>query len=81
MKRFSYLDLVQELLPPDEFEDFQQQYTTPIQKSVKIIRKKISEEDFEKEAKTLTLHQGNFTALGKKLDDLVFVDNQEKIGL
>ncbi len=81
MKRFSYLDLVQELLPPDEFEVFQQQYTTPIQKSVKIIRKKISEKDFEKEAKTLTLYQGNFTAWGERLDDLVFVENQEKIGL
>ncbi|MBQ7074224.1 hypothetical protein IJM86_04075 [bacterium] len=81
MKKITYLDMVQEVLPREEFEAFKEQYDQPVQKSLKIIRKKIPVEDFEKEAKSLTLHEGNFTSSGRKLDDLVFVEHQEKIGL
>lgn len=81
MKRFTYLDLVKELLPESERQDFEDTYTNPIQKSIKIITKKISQEEIQKEDKSLTFFDVPFTQNNQPLHDIVFVSKEEKGGL
>ena len=38
MKKFSYLDMVRELLSEEEFSEFEKRYTKPVRKSIKMLK-------------------------------------------
>ena len=57
MKRISYLDMIQTLLPESEFEAFKHAYDKPIKKSIKILNiqdKAATKQRLEADGWTLT---------------------------
>ena len=85
MQRFWFLDLIKELLPENEWKDFQNHYTKPLSKSIKIIKKKITLDTFsQKESQwknALSLQPCSFTSEGKSLDDVLSIQKDWKWGL
>jgi 16S rRNA C967 or C1407 C5-methylase (RsmB/RsmF family) len=83
MKKISYLAMVRALLPEEEFLQFEQCYTQPVQKSIKILKSRIALTAFQAEVAKdgRTLQEPAFSFTGKKYDDVLFVEKQDKQSL
>jgi hypothetical protein len=83
MKRLRYVDMVKELLTEEEFLQFEQRYTQPVQKSIKPLFSRIESSLFQE---TLAcdgrkLRAPEFFDGGKVYDDVLFVEKEDKQSL
>jgi len=83
MKKQTYLEFIQTLLPEGEFSLFKEFYQARISKSIKIINSRINKEDFSDILKDLnwTLSYPDISNGGKPYDDVLFVSKEDKNGL
>jgi hypothetical protein len=84
MKKISYIDMVENLLPTHEREAFTKYYTQSVKKSIKILKShqlsfSIIKEQLENDGRILT--PPNFSRQGKNYDDVLFVDKTDKKSL
>ena len=83
MKKFSYLNMVRELLTEKEFLDFEKQYTGSVQKSVKVLKSRLNFSELQEVLfdNEWTLSTPKFSYSGNMYDDVLFVEKQDKQSL
>lgn len=83
MKKFSYLDMVKELLSEKEVLEFEKYYTKAVQKSLKPLFSRIDFSLFEKTLKNTgrLLKKPNFSLAEKLYDDVFFVEKLDRQSL
>ena len=83
MKRFSYLDMVKELLSEKDFLRFEKLYMRSVKKSVKLMKSRLSEEVLREELwkSWWELQAPEFSFDGRVYDDVLFVEKEDKQSL
>lgn len=83
MKKISYLDFVQTLLPAEEFLLFKECYQTRLPKSLKIIEHKIKKSEFLSFLKNQwrSFTKADFSGNNKEYDDVLYVSKEDKSSL
>ncbi|MBQ9553905.1 hypothetical protein IJU97_02935 [bacterium] len=83
MKKQTYLEFIQTLLPKEEFLAFKECYQSRIPKSIKIIQSRIDKDYFFKIASELnrTLVAPQLSNGEEKYDDVLFLKKEDKTTL
>ncbi|MDR0369411.1 MAG: hypothetical protein LBH96_02515 [Candidatus Peribacteria bacterium] len=83
MKKISYLDMVREILSEQEFFAFENQYTKPLQKSLKPIFSRIDFSLFKEKLQEdgRLMQCSDFSSDKKRYDDVFFVEKQDALSL
>ena len=83
MKRQTYLEFIQTLLPEQEFLSFKEYYQARLPKSIKIVNTKISLDDFHLLISYLhwNLKSSQLTNGNELYDDVLVVEKEDKVSL
>jgi tRNA A22 N-methylase len=80
MKRQTYLDFISELLPEQDFLNFQKFYKEKVKKSIKIIYSRIEKKSILEYLKgnNWNIIEPDLTTNKKPINDVLFIEKEDK---